>query len=438
MHFGFVSDEQASLWAWRRLQDEGHTVYVYLPHGRGAASQIGDGYVSKVHTPAGLMQAVTKRGVIIFDGNGHAELANSLRVQGYTVLCGGRFPDKLEHDRTYGMEIAKEIGIDVPPYTEFPTISKAIEYARAHKDKSFYFKSNKYLESDATRNAKTWKGLVAYLEDIKERFGVNTACILQEKVEGTALSTAWYWNGTSIVLPLEGTIEHKKYLNDELGPSTGCQFNVVWFYRDSAKIGRLLKLDKVEEIWQREKAPPGLYDINAIITPAGKPYFLEWTPRFGYDSEPTAQLLVSNLGALYAGWVRAQLGMLPVETEAAAYGIRVTVPPYPWEFPDDRKPAGDVEGNRIPINPKASLYKDFIGYSLMLKDGEVRLADSSGVLGVVATKGVNLKDMHNYAISIARKLDVAGLGYRTDGAAVLAKDLRNLRQYLPDCGIPRL
>ena len=419
------------------MQDEGHDVSQYiLPDNRTSPVKTGLGIIPRINT---LELQTLRDAVIIFDENDSGKLADQLRRSGKKVLNGGMFCTKLERDRSYGITIAKEIGLSIPPYTEFTSISDAQAFVTAHPDKKFYFKSDRYLESDATRAEKTVVGMVGYLEDIKERFGNRISCILQESVSGTALSTAWYWNGTSMVQPIQGTIEHKKYLNGDLGPSTGCQFNVVWFYPDSRKIGALLHLDRMEEIWRREKAPPGLYDINAIITPGGEPYFLEWTPRFGYDSEPTAQLLCANLATLYAGVVSGKIGELPVVTGgAAAYGVRVSVPPYPWEYPDSKKQSADIVGNRITLPGKQSLYKGFIAYEVMIDKNQLKVADEYGLLGIVGTAGTDLEKMHKTCMKLAESIDISGLSYRTDGAEVLTKDMKALRSALPGYGIPVL
>ena len=336
MRFGFYSSERSTLFAWRRLQDEGHEVAIYhAPEDerdeKSPNRLIGKGFVKIVTSIRALCEFVGPGGVIVFDGSKGGEVADKMREKGYLVLCGGTFQHKLEGDREYGMNIAKEAGIVLPPHTGFKTISAAISFVRKHPEKKLYFKSDRSLECDATRNAKTTLGMVQYLQWMRERFGDNIPCMLQEKVEGIALSTGFYYNGTSIVGPLEGTLEHKKYLNGDLGPSTGCIFNVVWFYDTmTPRIARELHLDKIEQIFRREKAPPGLYDINAIIPKGGgAPYFLEWTPRFGYDSEPTAQLLLSGtLAELYYGVASGTLGVLPVLTmkEASALALRLGIP----------------------------------------------------------------------------------------------------------------
>lgn len=444
MRFGFLLKDAETLWAWRRLQDEGHDVVVYQPPKPNGESHKtihnGDGLVDRVTSLKAFTDFVGSKGVIVWEDNYAYELADSLRARGFNVFGGGTFCKKLEYDREYGQRIADEAGIRTPPSKTFKTISEAQAYVKSHPTKRLYFKPNKSIDSDATCSAKTATGMYLYLQWMKERFGDSVPNILQEKIEGVAISTAWYWNGKVIVGPVEGTIEHKKYMNDEKGPSTGCCFNVVWFYESPEPyLYEELHLDKVAELFRREQAPPGMYDINAVVDPQGHAWFLEWTPRFGYDSEPTAQLLVSNLGKLYSGMATGTLGELPVTTaeSGSAYSFRLGVSPYPWEHSEEMKGANSCVGLPVPIKASSSLYKGFIGYSLKLDKGVLKVASPDGILGLAGTSGTSLEKMHKYCLQVAESLDVPSLGYRTDGDKVLAADLKTVRQSGVD-DVPRL
>lgn len=444
MRFGFLLKDAETLWAWRRLQDEGHEVVVYQPpkadHSPHKTIHNGDGLVERVTSLKEFTDFVGSKGVIVWEDNCAYELADRLRDSGFNVFGGGTFCKKLEYNRAYGQKLAAAAGVRVPPSTAFGTISEAQAYVKSHPSKTYYFKPDDPLDSDATCSAKTSAGMYLYLGWMKERFGNNIRNVLQEKIEGVALSTAWYWNGKVIVGPIEGTIEHKKYMNDEKGPSTGCCFNVVWFYENPEPyVYEALNLEKVAEVFRKEKAPAGMYDINAIIDEQGQAWFLEWTPRFGYDSEPTAQLLISDLGKVYHGMATGTLEELPVTTaeSGSAYAFRLSVPPYPWEHSEDMGGKNSCVGIPVPIKASSSLYKGFIGYSLCLDKGVLKVSAPDGIIGIAGTAGTDLEKMHKYCLQVAKSLDVPSLGYRTDGNKVLADDLKAVRQSGVD-DVPRL
>ena len=62
-------------------------------------------------------------------------------------------------------------------------------------------------------------------------------------------------------------------------------------------IAQKLHWDLLGDIFRKYESAPGLYDINALLNEDdGEPYFLESTPRLGYDSETTSQKGISDLG----------------------------------------------------------------------------------------------------------------------------------------------
>ncbi|MGD0511520.1 MAG: hypothetical protein ABSA33_06830, partial [Candidatus Micrarchaeaceae archaeon] len=183
--------------------------------------------------------------------------------------------------RAWGEQIAKDAGCITPETIEYSTISDSIKWLSKNDDgRGWYFKSDKYLGSDVTQGKRDAESMVRYLEFLKKKVGDNVKHILQEKLDGIDLSTACYWNGTMWIGPFEGTIEHKKFMDGDLGPSTGCSTNVVWFYDGYPKICDELHWTELTKAFRENKAPPGLYDINALICRKdGKARFLEWTPR---------------------------------------------------------------------------------------------------------------------------------------------------------------
>lgn len=413
----------------RRMQDEGHKVAMYFAKDTISA---GDGIVPKLTSVAQLSSWVGSDGLIICDGSLDGDVADRLRANGHFVFGGGSFAERLEARRAYAEALAAQCGLSTPPSHPFATIADALGFVKKHPEKTFFFKPNKRLDCSATASAKTHTGFVRQLEFVRERFGNNISCILQEEIEGVALSTMFAWNGHTIVWPLEGTLEHKKFMAQDIGPATGCSVNAVWFYNTMPDIARMLHLDKVEQCFRKEGAPAGFYDINAIVNESGA-YFLEWTPRFGYDSEPTAQLLyhgdyAETLFRLASGTIDE----LPVYTMdvASAYGVRVTVPPYSWEHEKATRGKSSIVGTPVEFGVKnPRLWRQFIGYCLMKDATGYRISDPSGLLGLIAVTGTNLEKMEKEMEALIDRLDVKDLQWRPDGPTVLAKDLKNMKKY---------
>jgi phosphoribosylamine--glycine ligase len=431
VRFAVVSGFACSLSWWLRLQAEGHEVAVWIEPKE--CKTVGDGLVFKVGSFDGL-KAWAKTGaysgqqtIFVFDASGMGDKAQELIEAGYLVVGGGKFMDRLEKDRSFGFKIAEQAGANLPPYEEFESFEAALAFAHDMEDIPVYFKSDRYLDADATYGADNSAELIEYLEDVIRTYGGHGRCILQEKIEGVAISTARWWNGRDWVGPFEFTIEHKKFLNDDLGPSTGCCFNAVWFDPDEqTPLPLALGWPSLAEQFRQAKAPPGLYDMNALVTESGDAYFLEWTPRLGYDSEMTSARLLPELGA----WLSAvALGKeLPTPSSAIGYSVRLGMLPYPWEESrkDDRKTCiGSKVGGEV-----GDLWSGpFIGYQLRRgKENPLEMASAEGIVGLVYAQGEKLSSLGDEVLEAAKALHPKNLSRRTDGVKTIVEDAKKVKK----------
>lgn len=432
MRFAYHSFDGVTLsWA-RRLHDEGHEVLFYVKGDR--KNTIGRGIVNVASSLAqwrawGLMDPST---IYFFDATESGELADQLAKQGCLVVNGGTFQDRLELDRAWGADIATRAGILVPPTYKFGSIAEAISFLQSNPvqqagDGGWAWKPDKDIGTDATLVAKDAETIVDHVQQISRRFGDGLKCILQERIDGVAVSTARWWNGKTWVGPIEGTIENKKLMNDNLGPATGCSLNVVWFYRDEdVRIAQELHFEALAEEFRRVKAPAGLYDINCILDKRGA-WFLEWTPRLGVDSEITSQRGIMALGE----FIHALVLGLPVDqyfdTDQAYFDVRLTIPPYPFHTKEDKSPARDSR-----VKGEDGLWEGmFVAGDLAYND-ELGLhsASDEGIVGFCVCAGRSVKKTYAKIYEwIKDNLKVPDLQYRTDAAKVIQEDLDKMAEY---------
>jgi phosphoribosylamine-glycine ligase len=422
----------------RRMLDEGADVMYYVHPNE--ASTVGDNLVPKTSSMHQLLWWCKQEpSIAFFLGSGMGKGvhtgapdkrvpvgADDFRKAGVLVVGGGSFCDRLEHDRLFGEEIAREIGCKLPKTFAFETVSEAIKHVTEHDEDGWFFKSDKYLSADATCGG-TGEPLIRNLERIRKNHGDRIPNIVQEKIEGVALSTACWWNGMTFVRPFEGTIEYKKAYNGNLGPGTGCAANVVWMYRqDAPRIVAQQGWDKLGKIFFSNNAPPGIYDINAIATESGETYFLEWTPRLGIDSEPTSFRLWNGSSAeILTRLARGTLAEIPV-TGQLGYSVRLGVPPYPFEGYDKDK--GSAMGAPI-IGEDGHWDGNFISYAVRANaDGKLEVGDRLGLVGLSLQTGTKLSVLHDKALDYAKTLEIQGLGYRTDALTYMKKDAASLRK----------
>jgi phosphoribosylamine-glycine ligase len=435
MRVAFISLDGCTIsWA-RRLLEEGCDVLLFVKKDR--KNIIGKGIVPLATSLSEWLSwgAQDPNTVYMFDQTQMGELADSLRKSGKLVLNGGTFMDRLELDRHWGEGLATKCGVWAPPTYSFSSITETIEFLRTNPPQKFgdggwAWKPDKDIGCDATLVAKDSDRIIDHVEHIRRRFSDNLKCILQEKIEGVAVSTARWWNGKQWATPMQATIENKKFLNDNLGPATGCSFNVVWFYKDTKeqKIHQALAWDKLEEVFRKEGAPPGLYDINAILNDKGA-WFLEWTPRLGIDSEMTAQRAVSSLKDFV--WTLATGGTVEhlINDEQCYFDVRLSVPPYPnhIETPGYKSPAIGIPVKGLDGLCSGMFVVGAMGYN---EEEGFTVADDMGLLGYLVTSGRSMKKAYDEIYKYAKdELIVPDVQYRTDAVKVLQDDIDKMVKY---------
>jgi phosphoribosylamine--glycine ligase len=451
MRFAFISHDGSGLPFWLRIKDEGHEVKSYVPD-RGSSfmqRNNGIGLIDRAGSWGELVSwGMQKKTVFVFDFSTEGKLAEQLRAAGQLVVGGGEFCDRLELDRSFGEGIASSCGVLAPLTHKFPSISATIAFLGKH-DQDWYFKADGNLSTSSTAHGESER-LIRRLTTLRDNHGDQIKNILQETIEGSDISTACWWNGRDWIGPFEGTIENKKLMNDNKGPSTGCSMNLVWFYEAWPKIATELCFAKHAEVFRHHKAPPGIYDINAMISKKDKKaYFLEYTPRFGYDAEPTAMRAIQGeLAQFYYDLATGRATSVPFDAARAQMSVRISVPPYPWENLDEvpssrRKKASGAVGVSIgSIDPTdlQQLYagggRNFMAYGVGLQpDGELVVVDPTGFVGLVCTDGFDPELMNEEILEYADELDIADAQYRTDAGKIFEDHLTAIKDLGFETGV---
>lgn len=430
MRVAFYIFEGSSIaWA-RRLFDEGCDVLVY--HQLKGSRKVGEGLVPITENKDEWLSWADQdpQTIYFFDCSGAGEFAEDLRKQGKLVIGGGKFMDKLEKDRNWGEELAQKVGILCPPTKKFTSISAATKFLESdpeqeHGDGGWAWKSDRFLGSDVTLVSKDTKQILEHLEHVRERFGDSIKCILQEKIKGVAVSTARWFNGTSFVGPYEGTIENKKFMSGNKGPSTGCSLNTVWFYEKETKLHQELHFDKLEVEFRNNYAPPGLYDVNCILNQKGA-WFLEWTPRLGIDSELTSQRGITSLSKFLQALVLGQDVNTFFKVDSAYHSVRLSVPPYPNELKEDKSSALGIR-----IKKYDGIWdKFFVGVGVSWSEEKgLHVSDPTGFVGVACTASPSITQGFEAIYKFLEKLSIQDLQYRVDAADIITKDVKEMQKY---------
>ena len=400
-----------------RLIDEGNEVKVSV------SEPLAQG------TMAGLVPRVTcweqeldwvradPRGIVIFEAIGFGELQDRLRADGFNVIGGSAFGDRLENDRGYALGLLKQHGLNIARVGSFTTAADAIADLERLPRRCVV----KRCESAGD----TFVGGLADGSDVAALLRVQppaegAAFILMDHVAGVETGVGAYFNGERFLKPACLDWEHKRFFAGDLGEQTGEMGTVATFTGAERLFDATLK--PLEPLF-REAGHVGWVNLNTIINEDGV-WPLEFTCRFGYPGfavlEPLQALNWSTL-----------LGLV-VEREAQAFPahggfstcIVLTTPPMPLSRKEVDAPVG------LPL-----MIGDLDPRHLHL--GEVAAASSglvtAGLYGwtaVVTGVGGTVSEATAAAYENAAKVYTPNIRYRLDiGAGLVNGGLEHLSRW---------
>ena len=418
--FNLVSETADGMGFGSRLVQEGYDVRMWIRN--ADAKSVGDNIVEKVGDFEDLLtDAARDTDVFIFDVSGNGVFADYLRQNGFPVLGGSVQADRLERDREYGADVMQQCGIDVPETVSFNSFDEGIEFVRENPDVRWVYKPSKQLgDLSPSHVSYDAEDLIEMLNNISHDVDIaHPQFELQAFEKGIAFSTElWFQNGDFIEPLTNHTLERKELMNGDIGPSGGCLGNIVWF------CGGCKVCETAKQLidWARREHYHGMLDLNVIVTPKGRVFGLEFTPRFGYDASPTLfwELIRGGLGTFFESAARGRVSMLDLR-EGFAGAVRVTIPPWPTE-----KYTAE-EG--VPIRGLEPKTLDDNTYWYNVKrddDGNFCTAGAWGIVALLTSHITNPERAIAKAQDFVKDIRLKNKQYRTDLGKQFVKDLETL------------
>lgn len=418
MDFLIISDCGNALGAAIRLKAEGNHVAMWVKS--PTADSVGKNLVDGIHDWTFTPDFET---VWVFDTTNHGHFADALRKGGYPVIGSSLFEDRLEMDREFAKGLMKQSDIPVPDSKFFDNWKDGMEHVRAHKGQRFVIKPSDSLSGNlpshvADKEYPT-EDLLGTLEHYKRTFAGDPEYELQEFVGGIDLSSAGWFDGHRFLEPCYHTREVKACMDGDRGATGGCSGNVMWASDDWVMQQGLLKF----EARLGEEGIPLLLDLNCIVDPEKKRLWaLEWTPRWGFDSEPALFScgLTEELGKFLSDMAHGEVDSFPMKSGYTA-GVRVTIPPYPSD--DSKAPAG------LPILgvSEKDLSDWLYAYDVMkTSEGQLVSAGNYGLIGVACANASEAEAALNQATERAKQVHISEAQFRLDLAEVFGEDLERL------------
>lgn len=338
-------------------------------------------------------------------------VANKLSKD-HKVIGASAITEDLELDRHKGIELAEKMGFAIPEMQTFKKLKDGAKFLQGRKD-LWVFKPQNNQDIDLTYVEKfAGELLTKIIEEYTQRVG-DIEFILQKKIDGTEVSSeVWIAGGP---VHYNQTIENKRLMDADLGPAIGSQSNTVWLKKDDngVIVGPLTKMAN----YLTANGYIGPCDANCIVK-GGVPYFLEWTPRLGWDALYCLLTLIKGkITDFFVNDFKSDFH------EGFAAGERLSIPPYPYGFSELRR----MYARDVSIIGKLRDYPRFWAEDVY-DDGGLKCAGADGILGVVAARGKTVEEAWGRVYNAIKKVKVCSYPqYRTDGLNKARKRIERLK-----------
>jgi len=316
-----------------RLVADGHEVKVSVaePLAQGTMAGLVE------HTPSwerelDWVRASGDQGIILFENVARArgELQDRLRKDGFHVIGGSAYGDRLENDRAFAQRVLAGIGLQTAEVVEFNDVGSANKFIDEHPAKYVVkFNGPKFSSYDSYVGRLSDGADVRALLRTKlffEEQAEDLSFVLMEHVEGVEMGVGAYFNGEAFIGEACLDWEHKRFFPGNLGELT-------------AEMGTIATFDRSRKFFERtlKRMTPmlvaggycGYINLNTIVNARGI-WPLEFTCRFGYPGFAVlSPLQQTRWGELFAAMVsrKGNATMLPGFCAA----IVLTTPPFPYD-----------------------------------------------------------------------------------------------------------
>lgn len=394
-----------------RLAQEKHIVKVFFQDRTVRDSLKGFQNPSQVQQPAMLDQY----DLILYDMAGLGSTAESMKAKGRLVLSGGLLNDKLELDRDYGTKVAQRLlKISTPP-SEVVTTQKALLDALHGTPKVVKPHGNKLpgltlVGSDRNKTLRSFA---------KQHAKQVLPATVQERVKGIEISSEGWFDGDEFKC-FNHTLECKRLLHGDRGPMTGCMGNVVWRCQEDELIKRALV--PLQPLLHKAKYL-GPIDVNCIVNEKDA-FFLEFTPRFGYDA---IQAFIELMpGGLFQFLWQCATGEQPILRDDYGIAVRLSMPPFPSR---DEDLLALTKGMQVLDVPKAARSHVLLA-DVMKHDGKEVLAGVDGVVGCCTARSSDARELRRRVYRTIRNCVIhPDVQYREDIGLKVEEQIGKLKQW---------
>ncbi len=418
-----ITDDLCLGSVFQRLQQEGHEVRVSIANPE--SQSVMAGIVERCNDWSSQLpwiRAAGREGLIVFETAHQGALQDSLRGQGYRVIGGGAWGDRLEDDREYGQLLLRQLGLQTAETYRFVDYAAAISFVQRKPARYVYKICSSHTAS--TRNyvgqLDSGRDLIAMLQVESRRASSAespTVFVLMDYVDGVEVGTGAYFDGRRFLRPACIDWEHKRFFPGDLGELTGEMGTVVSFRESGVMFTRVL--EPLEDSLAKS-GYCGWLNVNTIVNEHGI-WPLEFTCRFGYPGTAICGVLQREpWGELLRRMAAGEGGALET-LPGYAVGVVLTLPPFPYDEP---------RCEPVPIlfreEPDAADWANIhLAEVTREPDGQLMVGGSRGYPMVVTGVDEDLGEAQRKANALAARVVLPNLRYRTDIGSALMRENRS-------------
>ncbi len=397
-----------------RLVEAGHEVRVAIsePQCHGTLA----GLVRRVddwRAELDWVRAAGSDGIVLFENVSYdrGAVQDDLRAEGYNVVGGSRYGDRLENDRAYAQGVLSDLGLPVAPVHAFDDEASATRFLGAHPGR-YVLKFN----GAAFGAADNYVGRLSDGRDVRAMIAAKfrqtgddrISFVLMDHVEGVEMGVGAYFDGARFMEPACLDWEHKHFFPGDLGELTGEMGTVVTYDRTSTFFARTLA--RMAPLLAANRYC-GYINLNTIVNERGI-WPLEFTCRFGY---PGFAILDPLQETSWSDLFRAMVTRsgAPFRTRPGfSVGVVMTTRPFPYVRTFVPEPVGlpiMFEGD-LSDEDRRNIHWGEVG----LDGGEMVTAGYHGWTAVVTGTGLDIPSAQGRAYALADRMVVPNLRYRRD------------------------
>ncbi|MDB5697857.1 MAG: hypothetical protein JWN69_661 [Alphaproteobacteria bacterium] len=418
-----------------RLAEAGHEVKVSVnePLAQGTLAGLVD-RAADWRTELDWINEAGEDGIILFEAvsDGLGALQDRLRCDGYKVIGGSAFGDRLENDRAYALDLLAELGFPAGHVWEFSDGAAADAFVRARPARYVLKFSGADHSSGDTfvgqhRDGRDIRAMLA--ARLRQRNGGEQESapirfILMEHVDGVEMGVGAYFDGRRFLTPACLDWEHKKFFAGDLGELTGEMGTVATFDRSGRFFERTLKLLEPK---LSEAGHVGYINLNTIVNEDGI-WPLEFTTRFGYPGFAVLDPLQETGWAELFRMMATGLGGDGFTARPGfTVGIVLTTPPFPYSRKDVDEAVGlpILFDERMDEEDRRNVHYGEVG----LEGDQLVTSGLYGWTMVVTGLAATIADAQVEAYRRARRISIPNGRYRLDiGTRLIEGDFARLER----------